>query len=527
MPSPRPDRTPVHRVAAWSVLVILLLVVPLVWSPHRLAVAAPEAPNIVVIMLDDLDWPLLEAALPIMPAVQELQARGTTLNQYFVTTPLCCPSRSSLLRGQYAHNHGVLWNRGEPGGSGGFEAFHRLGRETDTAATMLHDAGYRTGLFGKYLNGYPMSMPDDYVPPGWDDWAAHASVDREMFFYDYDLNVNGEIVHFGDAPEDYSTDVLRDFAIAFLTSAPADQPVFLMLTPYAPHSPSEPAARHSGTYAGPAVPLSPSYNEDDISDKPLWVRALPRIDDATGADIEAIQTNRLESLMAVNEMVQQVVDTLEDTGRLESTYLLFTSDNGFHYGEHRVPFGKVTPYDESVNVPMIIVGPGIPAGVESEALAANIDLLPTFLGWVGVRPPAFVDGRDLGGILLGATEPTRHQILIEQFEDPGERVKKGGKPGKAKDVSSAGTPTAKLSQVALPPFVALRGETFMFAIYQTDEIEFYDLVTDPFALDNRAADLSPEAVAQLTQLTNDLAACSGASCRDLEDLIVEFPLSSP
>lgn len=523
MPQDAPKATlPFPRGTTLVVLVVISLMLHVGASRASTPTPVTDRPNIVVILLDDLDWAVFDAAIGNLPAVQNLQARGTTFDQYYVTTPLCCPSRSSLLRGQYAHNHGVLWNRGEPGGNGGFEAFHRLGRETDTVATALHDAGYRTGLFGKYLNGYPMSMPETYEPPGWDDWAVHTASERDAFYIDYDLNVNGTIVSYGSAPEDYSTDVLRDFGAAFIRSTPVEQPLFLVLAPYAPHAPSMPAVRHVDVAANAEFRRAPSFNESDVSDKPEWVRKLPPIDAAITAEIDADVANRVASLMAIDDMVAEVSAALEESGRGESTYIVFLSDNGFHFGEHRVPFGKVTPYGESTRVPMIVVGPGVPAGSHNSAIVANIDLFPTFLGWAGVTSlPEFVDGRDVAGVINLTEDPTRQRILLEQFEDVANRAPRAVKPPKPgkklKDRTPTPTTTTSLSQAILPPFRAVRDATSLFVVYETGELEYYDLVSDPYAMNNLATQLDPVFITAQLALVDSLATCAGASCRELED----------
>ena len=209
---------------------------------------AGTRPNVVLILTDDLDARSLDA-MPNIAAL--LRNGGTTFANFLATTPLCCPSRASVLRGQYAHNHGVLSNTGS---QGGFPAFLNGGREDSTLATWFRDAGYRTGLLGKYLNGYPKGVDSTHVPPGWDEWAAFAPThEREddgkpavSYYLDYRLNENGELVSYNARPEAYSTDVLTAKATDFVARAAAeDRPFFLYLAPYAPHAPSTPAPRHA------------------------------------------------------------------------------------------------------------------------------------------------------------------------------------------------------------------------------------------------------------------------------------------
>lgn len=501
----------------------------------RQATPGPNRPNVVVIQVDDLDAGLLATALPGLPAISGLVAGGASFGRYFVSTPLCSPSRVTLLRGQYAHNTGVLWNRGEEEGQGGFEAFHRLGLEENTLATWLQDGGYRTGLFGKYLNNYPLGAEPEYVPPGWDDWAVHVSDEREAFYFDYTLNVNGEVVAFGSSPEDYSTDVIAGFAGQFVRdAAAAGQPFFLLATPYAPHDPSTFAPRHADRFPDAAAPETASWNEEDVSDKPDWVRRLPPVGEADEAEIAAGYRDRLRSLLAVDDLVAGLLAALDETGQRTSTYLMFTSDNGFHFGEHRVKFGKVTPYDESTRVPLVIAGPGVAAGASIGAIAGNVDLAPTIAEWAGVAVPAFVDGRSLAGLAAGADPETwRSWALLQQFEQIDERVRATpvpkDKPPKRKPSRATATPTpaptptpaapaapARMIQADLPPFAALRGADVLYVEYETGEREYYDLGSDPAALDNLAATADPRRMEELGAALASLVTCAAAQCREAD-----------
>lgn len=485
--------------------------------------------NVVVVQVDDLDAALFAAALPDLPVISSLVADGTVFNRYFVSTPLCSPSRASLLRGQYAHNTGVLWNRGEEGGSGGFEAFHRLGLEDSTLATWLRGAGYRTGLIGKYLNNYPMGAEPGFVPPGWDTWAVHASDSREAFYYDYELNQNGEIITYGSAEEDYSTDVIAALSEAFIReSAEAGAPFFLLATPYAPHDPAEYAPRHADRFNDRDPARAPSWNEEDVSDKPEWVRNLPVIDGETAARVDEGYRNRLRSMLAVDDLVATLLSALEDTAQRANTVFIFTSDNGFHFGEHRVKFGKVTPYDESTRVPLVMAGPGIASGASVDVLAVNADLAPTIASWTGVAAPDFVDGRSLAGIASGTTpDAWRNWVLLQQFEQIDERGRATPEPKRkpVKHKPLRGTPEAesvvaatpnapeRMIQADLPPFAALRGMDVLYVEYQSGEREYYDLAADPFALENMFDSLTQDRSDALAVALAEFATCTGDLCR--------------
>src|SRR5215213_10908440 len=403
--------------------------------------APGRRPNIVLIVLDDLD----STVVTQLPEYQDLVAdRGATFANFFVTTPLCAPSRASLLRGQYAHNHGLLTNTVP---DGGFLTFHRLGREESTIATWLHDAGYRTGLIGKYLNGFPRDVGQRYVPPGWDEWFGVTS--KRSLYYGFTLNENGTLVDYGDAPTDYETDVLAAKAVDFVKrSTEGAAPFFLYVAPLAPHSPATHAPRHAERFTDVQFARPPSHNEADIADKPAWLRGTPLLTDEQISQVDENQRKRLRSLLPVLEMITGLVDELRRRGALENTYFLITSDNGWFAGEHRLGIGKQAVYEESIRVPLTVWGPGILGGQEIEDLALNIDLAPTIAALAGVTPPAFVDGRSLAPLLRGDPPPTvRQAALIELFAPAdGQRTQPGG------DEPVASAEVAR----DVPPYRALR-----------------------------------------------------------------------
>src|SRR5262245_18399967 len=225
-------------------------------------------PNLVLIVADDLDRNL--GTTDAMPNLHRtLVQQGLTVNDFFVTNALCAPSRATLLRGQYTHSHLVGCN-GPP--SCGFAPFFQLGHEASTLATWLQGSGYRTGLVGKYLNGFPEGASRTHRPPGWSEFVS--PVDDEAYKgFGYRMNENGRIVTYRSRTQDYLTDVLARKAEDFLRR-PGDTPFFLYLTPYAPHHPATPAPRHDRLFAGAQVPRTPSFNEDDVSDKPAPRSAL-------------------------------------------------------------------------------------------------------------------------------------------------------------------------------------------------------------------------------------------------------------
>jgi N-acetylglucosamine-6-sulfatase len=364
-------------------------------------------PNIVFILADDMR----KDDMMYMPKTHSLlREQGMGFRNAFVSNAICCPSRATIMRGQYSHNTGVWSNSPTDSPSttiGGWQAYQNNSNEADTVATRLQDAGYRTGLFGKYLNGYNTME----VPPGWDRWFAHVN---GIDYYDYQINDDGTIKHYGSTSSDYETDVIANHAKTFIgTSANAGVPFFAYVAPKAPHLPATPAPRDLHTYDGLKARRPPSFNEKDVRDNLSWIRELPRLSDAKKAKIDNQHERRAESLQAVDDLVAGVVDTLKDKGVLSSTYIIFTSDNGWHEGEHRIQQGKWRPYEEDIHMPLVVRGPGVAAGSSTYKLVLNTDYLPTFTDLAGEQIPHYVDGRSLRPVLDGSVTRWRSAILLE------------------------------------------------------------------------------------------------------------------
>ena len=467
-------------------------------SPSDLpATSRVRRPNIILLLTDDLD----ARAMGPFPRLKSLLSdQGTSFVNFFVSLSLCCPSRSSILRGQYAHNHQIFGNSPP---SGGFEKFHELGHEDSTVATWLHDAGYRTALMGKYLNGYPNGVPPTYVPPGWDEWDSPARGNPYSEF-DYTLNENGALVAYGHNADDYMIDVIGRKATEFIEgSASAGAPFFLYLPVYAPHQPATPAPRHADAFPGVTAPRPPSFNEADVSVKPEWVRDRPTLNDPQQRRIDELYRKRLQSMLAVEDLMASLVGTLQSTGQLDNTFLFFSSDNGFHLGEHRLPPGKQTAYEEDIRVPLIVRGPGVPAGRTLEQLAGNIDLAPTFAELAGATVPEFVDGRSLVR-LLGESPPAsdewRQVFLLEHG-----------------DTSPPGAAPRTRARPMIPAYRAMHTRDSVYMEYATGERELYDLRADPYELQNLQATTDSSGLAQLSARLAELSHCAGDSCRVAED----------
>jgi N-acetylglucosamine-6-sulfatase len=441
--------------------------------------AATERPNVVVVMTDDQE----ARSLKVMKSVRvALQKKGVTFVKSFVNFPLCCPSRATFLTGQYAHNHGVLSNRRPFGGYQKLDA-------SNTLAVWLRAAGYNTALVGKYLNGYG-GRGHVRIPPGWDEWVV--ALRPVYYYYRYVLNVNGRRVGFGARPKEYKTRVETSFAKRYIrASAKEAEPFFLWVAYNAPHrgGPRVPAGECSGgfpkaapgdegTFAAKPLPSPPSFNEGDVSDKPKKIRGLPRLSSDLQRKITRKYRCRLDSLLAVDDGVAKLVRTLRDTGELDNTYFIYTSDNGYLHGEHRVQGGKSVPYEEAIRVPLVIRGPGIPRGRTARGMVINADLAPTILAATGASPGLPLDGTS---ILPLATHPKRRSgrdLLIE---------------------------TRK--------FTAIRTRRHIYVEWANGDRELYDLRRDPYQLKSRHRSRRYAGLrAELAERLASLRDCVGQDC---------------
>lgn len=436
--------------------------------------------------------------MPYMPKTNQLIGeQGATFTNYFITTPICCPSRASMLRGQYAHNTDILEN------TPGFTRFFKLRQEEDALPVWLNNEGYQTALIGKYLNNYPTNAGRNYVPPGWSEWSAFQYGNH--YYYDYAMNENGELVEYQNAESDYSTDVIKNKSLDFI-NANLDSPFFLLVSVYAPHGPSIPAARHSTLFNDLKYPQTPSFNEADVSDKPLVIQALSQTDDEFDeGDANYLFQQRVRSLQAVDELVEEIIQTLEANGELENTYIIFTSDNGFHMGEHGIPAGKALAYEEDIKVPFLIRGPGITPNSVVNQMIANIDLAPSIAELANVRLPDFVDGRSFVSLLQNENDSWRNSLLIE-FGYIRDEVN-----------STQQSQTLPQNEADNIKFRAIRFEHHIYIEYENGEKEFYDLLQDPYQLENKISNLNHDTLNWLQEQLQILQFCVADECRYAED----------
>jgi N-acetylglucosamine-6-sulfatase len=477
--------------ARWLLLAAMLAIG--LCPPARAFANSPTAkPNIVFILSDDEDVKI-HAYMPKTRAL--LENHGTSFDNFFVTYSFCCPSRATILRGQYPHNTQI---EGIQLPTGGFKKWHALGLGNSTIATWLHAAGYHTAFYGKYLNQYDPRT--DGVQPGWDEWYAGGD---NWSNYNYILNENGEIVSYGDRAEDYLTDVIARKGVRTIHEAvAARQPFFLYLSTYTPHAPATCARRHDGLFADTPLPRPASFDEADVSDKPAIIRNLPPLTDPQIKAMEEHYRARLRSLQAIDDMVETMVRTLEQTGQLQSTYIIYTSDNGFHMGEHRMIAGKTTAYEEDIRVPAIVRGPGVPAGQRIDATVLNNDFAPTFAAIAGIAAPSFVDGRSFLPLFENPDRPWRQSFLIQRRE----------------------LETHEMTGPAR--FDAIRTADRLYVEYGDGDRELYDIRNDPYQLESRAGRAEPLVSELLTARLAELLNCAGANCREIEDLPVDAERSA-
>ena len=471
---------------------MLVAVETLAAGAESSASQARRAPNVVVILLDDAR----KQDVDVMRATRRLLfRRGTSFTNYFSTFPLCCPFRSTLLTGQYAHNHGVMSNKAP---DGGYQAFpHRK-----SLAVALRRGGYRTSWVGKYMNDYGRgSGGRRVVPPGWDAWASPVRGAHQL--YDYTLNINGNPRRFAAS---YRTDVEARIAARHIRrGAGRRAPFFAVLSLLAPHGEPRhmaisrnprPAPRHQGAFARLGLPHPPSFNERNMADKPAFMR--PRaIDSERRQFIRRRHRDRLASLLAADDAVARVVRALRRSGELANTHVIFTSDNGFLLGEHR-DFSKVVLYEESVGVPLAIRGPGFPAHQSRSQITGSIDLAPTILDLTGVNPILPADGMSLLPFAADPAHLADRDILLENRTAQGVRTRR---------------------HVYI--------EHHRNGDRSPDGYELYDLREDPYQLQNmigpqttRPRTDDPARGAAIERLRTDLAErlaelrnCRGAACR--------------
>ncbi|OAI56923.1 hypothetical protein AYO49_03265 [Verrucomicrobiaceae bacterium SCGC AG-212-N21] len=436
--SPRSGNQKVMRSWAW----IMVLVVLLLAASWTRGADANERPNIILILLDDLRWDALSCTgHPFVktPGIDRIAREGAVFKNAFVATPLCFPSRASMLTGQYVHRHGIRFANDRA----------RLSHQLITFPLLLERAGYETAFIGKWHLDH-----DEKPAPGIGRWVSFRDQGE---YVNPELNLDGRF----EKTKGYLTDLLTDHAVEFI-KRPRVKPFMIHLSHKAVHAPFVPAERHRHLYADETIARAASA-DDDWSGKPVLKRPGVTLN-AKDSDVTTTEENvrdQLRCLMAVDEGVTRIFEALEASRQLDRTLIVFTSDNGYFWGEHGGLGGKHGPYEESLRVPLLMRdGKRIKPGTRTDAMVLNIDVAPTLLDFAGVSAPAEVQGLSVLPVLSGAEKQVRSSFLAEFF-------------------LGNGTPR-------FPTWQAVRTERWKFIRYPQFEgmDELYDLQSDPTEMNN-------------------------------------------
>jgi arylsulfatase A-like enzyme len=491
---------------------------------------ATTGANVVFILTDDMS----SSELAGMPNVESLIAgEGTTFNEAYISFPLCCPSRATMLSGQYMHNHGVHGNF-PPNGSW----FKFRSHESNDLPVWLQGDGYYNVHIGKYMNGYSVVDNSLPVPEGWNEW--YGKVSEDALYFDYNLiektslNAIPRITFYGDQPTDYQTDVFGDRAVDFVQdSATSHEPFWLNLWFNSPHGPFDPAPRDLYRLAGTPLPKLPAFNEKDISDKPKWLRKQVRkpLRKKQITLIDKERRRQQEQLLSVDQSVGELVAALKSKGILDDTYIIFASDNGFFRGEHRIASGKYLPYDPAARVPLIIRGPGIPHGGISDELVWNGDITQTIEQIASGSENPAVDGRSFLPYAENPALRSTRPVLLEGDTGPGgtgaesahssaararvARVHVAGRRGvRNLDQERDAIRSAAHNTDTAPAYRSIRTDRYEYTVYANGQTELYDMKRDPAQLHSLAADPRYRLVRKwLFDHLAVLTTCAGAACR--------------
>ncbi|MGV0102529.1 sulfatase [Nostoc sp. DSM 114160] len=531
------------RIKFFALIMLGVLVFNVFLLAPQKAFTETSKPNIVFVLVDDMDADTINRnPKKYAPNIKSLLIdQGVTFPNFFVNVSLCCPSRTNILRGQYAHNTGILTNS-RP--DGGFQKAYSQGLEKETIATSLQANGYQTALIGKYLNGYPDTAPSDtYIPPGWTEWYSPMEKgkkknDQKKYGnpysqFNYTLNKNGQLVKYGDNPKDYGTDVYTGFAIDFIQrSAKNGKPFFVYLAPFNIHGPYTPAPRYKNLFPDVQAPRVDNFNEANVSTKPQFIQDLPQLNQTQIDEIDKSYRLRLRSLQSVDDTIDKLVDTLKANGQLNNTYIIFTSDNGYKQGIHRASTGKESAYEEDIRLNLVVRGPGIPAGKQLQEQVGNIDFFPTFTDMAGVKPPAFVDGRSFLPLLKGTMSNLpkwRSAFLIEHKQNQKRRAALENQTTLLQDRSELDDQLELEDQSELqslqkggqvpkiPTYQAIRTQDYTYVEYKTGAKELYNIKKDPYQLNNLASTADPTLLKQLANRLSKLRTCQADSCRAIEE----------
>ncbi|KAF1747600.1 hypothetical protein GCK72_024065 [Caenorhabditis remanei] len=364
--------------------------------------------NVILILTDDQDIEL--GSMNFMPkTTQIMKERGTEFTSGYVTTPICCPSRSTILTGLYVHNHHVHTNNQN---CTGIE--WRKVHEKKSIGVYMQEAGYRTAYLGKYLNEYDGS----YIPPGWDEW--HAIV-KNSKFYNYTMNSNGEREKFGsDYEKDYFTDLVTNRSLKFIEKhikTRAWQPFALIISYPAPHGPEDPAPQFAHMFENELSHRTGSWNFAPNPDKQWLLQRTGKMNDVHITFTDLLHRRRLQTLQSVDDGIARLFNLLRELNQLWNTFAIYTSDHGYHLGQFGLLKGKNMPYEFDIRVPFFMRGPGIPRNVSFKEMVTNVDIAPTMLNIAGVAKPARMNGRSLLELVSLKKRKKKHALQLKPWRD--------------------------------------------------------------------------------------------------------------
>ncbi|XP_014213111.1 N-acetylglucosamine-6-sulfatase-like [Copidosoma floridanum] len=478
------------------------------------AICACHAKNIVLIVADDLDV-VLDGMTPLASTRKYIGDEGVTFKNAFAAVPICCPNRASILTGRYQHNHRTFNNSL----NGGCNAQDWLtSHETNTFAAILkHQMNYSTFYAGKYLNQYGDKNTGgaSHVPPGWDQWYGLIGNSR---YYNYSLSVNGVEKKYGAEPSDYLTDVIKTLALDYISRQRKDHPFMMVLAPPAPHHPFVPAERHNDKYKGTRAKLTKNFNTWTNQEKHWLVRMGPSpLPSNVLASLDEIYRRRWEALLAVDEMVADVHDQLAKQGLLDDTYVIFTSDNGFHVGQFSQPYDKRQPYEADIRVPLLVRGPNVTRATEFAAAVSSVDLFATIIEMAGVEAPS--DGISLLKLLRDGVKD--RTVLVEYRGERSIGAPSSGCPSdRDLNLSHCSREFAcKCQDAANNTFACVRRvaerENNVFCVFNEDEGEFveaYDLLSDEFQMTNVGPAMGANKRHRFRDRLRKMTNCKGRNC---------------
>ena len=474
--------------------------------------AGSARPNFVFILADDLSWDLITPQ--IAPHISQLMQQGETFDHYIVADSLCCSSRATIFTGLYPHRTHVTTNVPPNGGFSKFQSEHLDER---TFAVALHDAGYRTSMLGKYLNGYGNRDGNQYggpamnasgapIPPGWTDW--HVSNKSGYAEYNFRMNDNGTFNRYrGD--DYYGVDVLNRHLQNFI-KANARRPFFVEVSTFAPHGPFTPAIRHQDDFPGLTAPRDPSFDAQNTN-PPAWLGQREPLTPEQVAYEDASYRKRAQAVESIDQLLADTLETLARKGLTERTYIVFSSDNGYHLGQHRIVEGKRTAFDTDIRAPLIVVGPGVPHGRVVHQVVQNTDLYSTFVELGDATPARPVNGTSFVP-LLHAEESDPLWPTVALIEHKG-----GTNPSDPDNEGRRTNPTSydaiRISAPRLYGFPGPVEAVYVEYAEPAQSLEYYDIAQDPYEIDNVAGLLTPVQQAELHRILTALKRCHDmASC---------------